>query len=121
MITILFQVFYFLVIALHGYFVVLEMVLWKRKAPKVFRVSQEYANQSASLASNQGLYNGFLVVALLIGLLAKDANIAHGFIMYGLLCVIAAGVWGGITVNKRITIVQALPALAALILYTLQN
>lgn len=100
-----------IVIALHLYFVLLEMVLWKKKGPKVFGISPEFANKSASLASNQGLYNGFLVAALLLGYFQAP------FLLYGLGCVIAAGIWGAITVNKRIFFVQALPAIIALALY----
>ncbi len=104
-------VFYIIVIALHVYFVVLEMILWKSKGPKVFGFSREFAESTAALASNQGLYNGFLVAALLIGFFNQ------AFMFYGLGCVIAAGIWGGITVNKRIFFVQAMPAIIALGLY----
>ena len=105
---------YFLVVALHLYFMVLEMALWKKRAPRVFGISREFAEQSATLASNQGLYNGFLVAALLIGFLSPDAEVANAFTIYGLACVIVAGIWGGITVNKRIFFVQAVPAIIAL-------
>lgn len=108
------DILYFVVIALHIYFVVLEMVLWKKMAPKVFKVSQEFADQSAAMASNQGLYNAFLVAALLIGYFADLIDIGAAFMIYGLVCVIIAGVWGGITVNKRIFFVQAVPAILAL-------
>lgn len=104
------QIACFIVIALHIYFVVLEMVLWKSKGPKVFGISREYAESTAALASNQGLYNGFLVAALVIGFFNP------AFMIYGLSCVIVAGIWGAITVNKRIFFVQAIPALIALVL-----
>lgn len=104
---------YFIVIALHVYFVVLEMVFWKKLAPKIFRITPEYANQSAAMASNQGLYNGFLVIALLLGLLTAG-EIGGAFMLYGLSCVIVAGIWGAITVNRRIFFVQAVPAIVAL-------
>lgn len=104
---------YAIVIALHAYFVLLEMVLWKTKGPKVFRISREFADQSAGLASNQGLYNGFLVVALIIGYFQPL------FMVYGLGCVIVAGIWGAITVDKRIFFVQALPAIDALLFFWL--
>ena len=109
---------YLIVIALHAYFVVLEMALWKKLAPKIFRVTPEFAVQSAAMASNQGLYNGFLVAALLTGLFAPDP-IGGAFALYGLACVIVAGIWGGITVNKRIFIVQAVPAITAVLLRAL--
>jgi len=110
MVSIIATVFYFIVIALHLYFAVLEMVLWRSRAPKVFHVSQDYANMTAKMASNQGLYNLFLALALIIGFLARDTDVGHAFSVYGLVCVIAAGIWGGMTVNKRIALVQALPA-----------
>ena len=93
------------------------MVLWKSRAPKVFGITPEFARESASLASNQGLYNGFLVVALLTGLLHSDPAVAHAFILYGLICVIVAGVWGSVTASRRILYIQALPAALALALY----
>ena len=102
-----------IVIALHACFVLLEMALWKRKAPAIFDISRAFAEQSAALASNQGLYNGFLVVALILGYIHAP------FMLYGLGCVVVAGIWGAITVSKRIFFVQALPALIALALYGL--
>jgi hypothetical protein len=52
----------------HVAFLVLEMFLWKRPAGmKVFRTTPEFAKQSAALAANQGLYNGFLAAGLLWG------------------------------------------------------
>lgn len=111
---------YFIVIALHLYFVVLEMALWERMAPKVFRITPEYAAQSSAMASNQGLYNGFLMAALIIGFFAPDP-IGGAFAFYGLVCVIVAGTWGAITVNKRIFIVQAIPAIVALVLRSALN
>jgi putative membrane protein len=50
-----------LVALLHVYFLILEMFLWtKPLGLKTFRNTQEKANDSAVLAANQGLYNGFL-------------------------------------------------------------
>jgi putative membrane protein len=55
-----------LVAALHVYFLVLEMFLWtKPLGLKAFRNSIEKANDSAVLAANQGLYNGFLAAGLI--------------------------------------------------------
>ena len=49
-----------LVALLHVYFLILEMFLWTRPLGlKTFRNTQEKANDSAVLAANQGLYNGF--------------------------------------------------------------
>ncbi|CAJ0853924.1 MULTISPECIES: DUF1304 domain-containing protein [Ralstonia] len=107
---------YLLVLLIHVYIVVLEMVLWKTRGPKVFRITPEKAAETAAMASNQGLYNGFLVAALVIGLVAPDPTINAAFALFGLICVAVAGIWGAITVNKRILFVQTVPAVAALAL-----
>jgi putative membrane protein len=58
-----------LVAALHLYFLVLEMFLWTRPLGlKTFGNSLEKANDSAVLAANQGLYNGFLASGRVWGL-----------------------------------------------------
>jgi putative membrane protein len=105
---------YLLVMLIHMYIVLLEMVLWKTRGPKVFRITPEKAAETAAMASNQGLYNGFLVIALALGLVAPDATVSASFALYGLICVAIAGIWGGITVSKRIVFVQTVPALVAL-------
>lgn len=115
MVLFLAYIAYWIVILLHVYFAVLEMVLWKTKGVKVFRMSQDFANKSAFMASNQGLYNLFLVAALLIGFFAPD-EVGAPFAFYGLGCVVVAGVWGAITIHKRVFLIQALPAIIALAL-----
>ena len=55
-----------IVAALHLYFLVLEMFLWTKPIGlKTFRQSQQKADDSAVLAANQGLYNGFLAAGLI--------------------------------------------------------
>lgn len=100
---------------LHAWFLALEMFLWRKPLGlKTFRMSAEKAKITAPLAANQGLYNGFLVVALLLGLWLRDPWQAWAFQLYGLGCVIAAGLYGAWTVNRRILLIQALPAVIAL-------
>ena len=66
-----------LVAALHVYFLVLEMFLWtKPLGLKTFRNSPEKAQQSAVLAANQGLYNGFLAAGLIWGLVHSNPGFA---------------------------------------------
>ncbi|HEU4838529.1 MAG TPA: DUF1304 domain-containing protein [Micavibrio sp.] len=104
---------YWIVILLHVYFAVLEMALWKSRGPKLFGMTQDFANESARLASNQGLYNLFLVAALLVGFFSNTVDIGASFMTYGLGCVIVAGIWGGFTVGRKIFYVQAAPAIVA--------
>lgn len=100
----------------HIYFLVLEMFLWTQpRTRKIFGMSSEDAATTKTLAANQGLYNGFLAAGLLYGVFASSPEIAFQFKIFFLLCVIVAGVYGGMTVSSRITLVQALPALIALI------
>ena len=68
---------------------------------------------SATLAANQGLYNGFLVAGLVWGLLAADPTGFQAKLFF-LGCVIVAGVYGAATVSRRILVVQAVPAAVAM-------
>lgn len=98
---------------LHGLFLVLEMFLWQTPVGRrIFGLTPEFAKESARLAANQGLYNGFLAAGLAWGLLAHDF---HARIFF-LACVAVAGIYGGLTVKRSILLVQALPAMVALIL-----
>ncbi|HEY4986483.1 MAG TPA: DUF1304 domain-containing protein [Bradyrhizobium sp.] len=106
-----------LVAALHVYFLILEMFLWTRPLGlKTFGNSPEKAAQSAVLAANQGLYNGFLAAGLAWSLLQANAGFAFQIKVFFLLCVIVAGVYGAASVSRRILFVQAAPAALALIL-----
>ena len=106
-----------LVAALHVYFLILEMFLWtKPLGLKTFRNSPEKAADSAVLAANQGLYNGFLAAGLIWGLLQSVQAFAFQIKVFFLLCVIVAGIYGAATVSRRILYVQAAPAMLALVL-----
>ena len=102
-----------LVALLHLYFLVLEMFLWTKPAGRrAFGTTQEEAEQSRVLAMNQGLYNGFLAAGLLWGLSLGDAG--RSVVVFFLLCVIAAGVFGAATASVKILWVQAVPGIVAL-------
>ena len=104
-----------LVAVLHLWFLVLEMFLWKKPVGRrVFRTSPEFANASATLAANQGLYNGFLAAGLLWGLALGDEGAA--VMLFFLACVTVAGIFGAATVSRRILYVQALPAALGIVL-----
>ena len=106
-----------LVALLHIYFLVLEMFLWtKPLGLKVFRNGIEKARDSAVLAANQGLYNGFLAAGLVWGLFHPNPAFAFQIKIFFLLCVIVAGAYGAATVSRRILYVQAAPAALAMVL-----
>ena len=84
-----------LVALLHVWFLVLEMFLWtKPLGLKTFRNSLDHAKASATLAANQGLYNGFRAGGLLWGLVTAHASQALAVKTYFLGCVIVAGIYG---------------------------
>jgi len=102
-----------IVIALHVGFMILEMFFWKRPlGRRLFGLSQEFADQSATLAANQGLYNGFLAVGLAWGLIEADGRA----LIFFLCCVIIAGIYGALSAKPSIFWIQAMPAIIALAL-----
>jgi putative membrane protein len=104
-----------LVALLHLYFLVLEMFFWNKPlGRRVFGLTPEFAQASAALAANQGLYNGFLAAGLLWGLMLGPAG--SGIKIFFLGCVIVAGLFGALTANRRILWVQAVPGAIALLL-----
>lgn len=98
----------------HLYILVLEMFLWTKPAGmRAFGLTAEFAEQTAVLAANQGLYNGFLAAGLIWGLILKE----NGFSVrvFFLSCVIVAGIFGAITAKPSILLIQAAPGLIALV------
>lgn len=99
---------------IHIYILVLEMFLWNTKTGrKAFNLSADFARETRVLAANQGLYNGFLAAGLLWGLWLGENGIQ--VTVFFLACVLIAGVFGAMTASRKILYVQAIPALAALI------
>ena len=83
-----------IVAALHAWFLILEMVLWQRPlGMRTFQLTPEQAKLTATLAANQGLYNGFLAAGLVVGLLAPQPTAFHSKLFF-LGCVIVAGLFG---------------------------
>ena len=106
-----------LVAALHVYFLVLEMFLWRTPfGRRTFGTTADFAESSAVLAANQGLYNGFLAAGLLWGLVWYGVTSGRAILTFFLVCVVVAGLFGGFTVSRRILIVQAIPAVIAVAL-----
>jgi putative membrane protein len=101
---------------LHIVFFVLESFLWtKPLGRRVFGLSAELAESTASLALNQGLYNSFLAAGLIWGLVAHDSRVETFF----LACVVIAGIVGGLTAKRSILLIQAFPGAVALLLVLL--
>ena len=101
-----------LVAALHVGFLVLEMFYWDQPlGRRIFHTTPEFSRASALLAANQGLYNGFLAAGLVWGLVIDQVNV----ILFFLICVWVAGLYGGFTVRRNTLYIQALPAAIAIL------
>ena len=103
-----------LVAALHIYFLVLEMFLWRTPfGRRTFATTPEFAQATAALAANQGLYNGFLAAGLVWAVVWYGIGSGRAILTFFLACIVVAGIYGGVTVSRRILIVQAVPAVIA--------
>lgn len=104
-----------LVALLHAYILYLEMFLWTKPAGRrAFRLAPDFAQQSASLAANMGLYNGFLSAGLVWGLVHPVEEFARQIRVFFLGLVVVAGLFGGATAARKIWYVQMTPGLLAL-------
>ena len=122
MILLLAKIFTVLVAILHFYFLWLEMFVWTTKAKKVFRnFPSDLFEPTKSMAANQGLYNGFLAAGLLWSQLTSNEQWATYIALFFLSCVVIAGVYGAISVSKKIFYVQAIPAIIAIVLWVIAN
>lgn len=107
-----------LVALLHLGFLILEMFLWQQDIGlKTFGNTPQQAADSAILAMNQGLYNGFLAAGLIWSVGKNKADVQVFF----LVCVVVAGVFGAVTAKPSIFVVQALPAILALVFLKLSR
>jgi len=105
------------VAVLHLYFLYFEMFAWNTLGRKIFRgFPKDLFEPTKSMAANQGLYNGFLAAGLIWTFFIEDPHWRIYVAIFFLSCVIIAGIYGGITVSKKIFFVQAVPAIIALIL-----
>ncbi|OOR98982.1 hypothetical protein B0187_06910 [Haemophilus paracuniculus] len=98
----------------HFYILYLEMfAIESTKAKKIFNLSDDFIAQPKVkvMFANQGLYNGFLAAGLLFGLISQQFSV----VIFFLICVMFAGIYGAITANRSIFLKQALPAILAIL------
>src|SRR5690606_11353443 len=98
----------------HLYFLILEMFFWtKPKGMKAFGLkSKQFAEDTKILAANQGLYNGFLAVGLILSLIQNNIY----FAVFFLVCVILAGIYGAYSTKKtKVFYIQSIPAILCII------
>jgi putative membrane protein len=99
---------------LHFFIFVVEVLLWtKPLGIRMFKLSNDFAEQTKKMAINQGFYNSFLASGLVLSIFLHQQTLS----VFILICIFVAGIVGGITSRKKIIAVQSLPALIALLLF----
>lgn len=101
----------------HVYILFFEMFAWETIGKKTFGGSmpEELFAPTKKMAANQGLYNGFLAAGLIWSFFICDLHWQQNIQLFFLSCVIVAGVYGALTVAKKIFFTQAVPAICALV------
>lgn len=101
----------------HLYILFLEMFAWETIGKKTFKGSMpdELFAPTKKMAANQGLYNGFLAAGLIWSFFIGDLHWQQNIQLFFLSCVIVAGVYGALSVSKKIFFTQAIPAISALV------
>ncbi|TFV95733.1 DUF1304 domain-containing protein [Algoriphagus kandeliae] len=114
---IIFKILIGVIAILHLFFFWMESIVWTTFGRKIFGGKKEFFESTKSLAANQGLYNGFLAAGLIWSLLTKNPTVSNSVSIFFLACVAIAGIFGAVTVSKKIFWIQAFPAILALILF----
>lgn len=111
------QIFIGIVIAIHLYIFYFEMFAWNTIGKKAFgkKIPAELFPYTKGLAANQGLYNLFLAAGLIWSFFIDNYIWQKNVAIFFLICVVVAGLYGGITASKKIFIVQLAPAGIALL------
>ena len=111
---------------IHVYIFVLESLLWDRPSTRrVFALSADEARLTKLFALNQGFYNLFLAIAIVVGwflrrsiLVMTDGALAGNvLIIYGLVSISIAGLVLLLSARRlwRSALLQVVPALLGLI------
>ncbi|WP_034987581.1 DUF1304 domain-containing protein [Liquorilactobacillus sucicola] len=89
-----------------------------KAAQRAFELSPAYLKQKEAQVSmaNQGLYNGFIGVGILLIRFVFPAEAIYPGLLLFIGFVVVAAVFGALTATKKIILTQGLPAIIALIL-----
>ena len=97
------------------YFLWFEIFAWTTRGKKIFRkIPAELFEPTRGLAANQGLYNGFLAAGLIWTFFIENEICQLNIAMFVLGCVLIAGILGALSADRKIFLIQGLPALLAL-------
>jgi len=96
----------------HCYILWFEMFAWETIGKKTFKsLPESLFEQTKVMAANQGVYNGFLAAGLIWTFFIADPEWSTKIALFFLACVAVAGIYGAMTIEKKIFFTQALPAI----------
>lgn len=102
----------------HFYILYLEMfAITSDGAKRSFGLDDAFLSQSKVrvMFANQGLYNGFLAVGLLLSAFVFPVGFQFIAGLYFVSCVVVAAVYGAMTSSPKILLMQGTPAILALL------
>lgn len=100
----------------HIYILYIEMFAWETLGKKTFKSFPENLFEHTKImAANQGLYNGFLAAGIFWSFIISDVQFGTDVRLFFLLCVAIAGIYGALTIQKKIFFTQAIPAIIAIV------
>ena len=109
------NLFVVIVALVHIIIFVVEMFFWKQPViHERLGFTLEEAIKVAPIVANAGLYNGFLAVGLIWGLVSGKTG--NAIKIFFLACVIIAGIFGAATLTRTPLLIQTAPGAIALFL-----
>ena len=90
----------------------LEMFFWEQAGMKIdSTMTADFLSQTVAMAANQGLYNGFLGLGIIFGMIRKNKEM----ILLSLFCIIIAATYGAYSVDYTIIFKQGIIPITAFI------
>ena len=90
----------------------LEMFFWEQVGMKIdSTMTADFLSQTVAMAANQGLYNGFLGLGIIFGMIRKNKEM----ILLSLFCIIIAATYGAYSVDYTIIFKQGIIPITAFI------
>jgi putative membrane protein len=108
---------------LHVLFLIAEVIFWPKLRQRLSAQINDAETMIGKLFQNQGVYNGFLAAGLAWGvwsIYSGSAEMGYKLIGFFLGCVAIAGVVGYVTARSPVFLVQAVPAIIALVILGLR-
>lgn len=92
---------------------VLEMFFWEKAGMMIApNMTADFLTQTVSMAANQGIYNGFLGLGIIFGMIRKN----KGLVLFSIFCIIVAAIYGAYSVDYAIIFKQGIIPIIAFIL-----